>query len=1138
MKPTEWRRKLLNRHGIQHPDGRPLYSYRVSDEEFEELKLLLREMAILGIDNCNRKFLMWDAAITIYAAEWWKREYSGRWGWEEMFSSVGLDFRGVSVGARSQLVEIGLQRWKREVRELEGRRQFLGTIATEGGLPLRQLAAGSGWLSGVLGPVIRKHLSRGHPVRVLVDTYQDSIPRNYRNTEIKQILEDMVHILVELRAQHRLQEKEEPIDWLDLHDPSWRERFPVSIDNDIGYSLLSELVDVVAKTITNDTTDSHFFELNRYLKTPDSSPALVSSIIAPDSIPIASVKVKDKDRLPGRININLLYDDGEVRTWTKAIRTIFKGIDSYKLLNTTPVEIDKDHSLKGITIQGKSFSEEVFELPVLLGERLEEDIPWMFANTNNRCDFVGSASQASEMDEALIYVPEGFECLLQTNYTTLSSKDVFLNGELFELEGEVLCRKGDEVYKFETGSEASLYDFEFHGNLFPSASNPSLTFIGIPQVYKRHKITLARSPIYSGVITKYYTSEETWQPLNSATEGVFEVQIIEDGVIVWRKRIGILNENFKIRIKPDRDTAMSGELHISGSEEHIISVISEGCNSEITKVQADTVVRLTVEKIIPLSVYVSILASSSKREIDITVPFPSSGALLYSPEGKDVGRNVSLYLNNLYGYRLRIFNESRLMGKTGELRFILKDQKMDVSAVREVYVSKSIELEGSITELVLIDWFRVIQELLSVSVDLDSYVQTTLNIDGIEIKQISFYRYENSLKGIWEKGHVGLKQYSLEQLGQENIQKLKAFQINNPENDVIELDVLINEHLEAGIWDFCPQTKASGQWLIYPDGVEPYRPLMWINEEIKDKHLQHEQKLNHDLRIVTEIQDRSLREEAIKGALVHMSNNLSDENWNYLKALIDKTQHLPLSTLDIWRVSISEPRFLATLFVKPGFENVIPRIQEELPIIWELVRVKDWVSVLQLRKNEAINIMEGIDGSISEGDVKDINSIIARKIEAINELSMSMNCLSKILNRTVLNLEEKELDLMSLPLEAMLKGEAQRELQHLLQRNAEYEWPTYLVNQIREISSSLPPQLKGLINPPNKHQYSVILLPVLLAWRVNSSDEYGWLGNAPNIFKIEKIKEFDEDWFNVIFNLSTGWISQHLTELSGVKNHV
>ena len=207
MTPSEWIDTLLQRHDIEKPDGRPFYQYRLSEQEFAALTDLLKLSARLGINEIT-EMRFWDAAFVMYGAEWWRRYYTGEWGWGGVFDSIGINSIELSPVKRNSLVESGLQRWRRDVRAVGGTRKFLGTVATEGGLPLNRLQGSGGWLRNVLQPSLRKHLSRGINIFVLIVSYEDLIPPSYRSEELSQILTDIAETIVTLRQDYDLKDKE------------------------------------------------------------------------------------------------------------------------------------------------------------------------------------------------------------------------------------------------------------------------------------------------------------------------------------------------------------------------------------------------------------------------------------------------------------------------------------------------------------------------------------------------------------------------------------------------------------------------------------------------------------------------------------------------------------------------------------------------------------------------------------------------------------------------------------------------------------------------------------------------------------------------------------------------------------------
>ena len=1135
MKPSDWVKKVLERHGLTVSDGRPLYQYRVTDEEFNELTKLIQTSSLSGFENASRRLLMWDAVMVMYAAEWWRRHYSGKWGWEGIFRSVGFRSIDISTEFRNRLIEVGLQRWKRNVRSIGGRRQFLGTVATEGGLPLRQLSERGGWLKLLLSPVVKKHVNRGLDVHVLIEAYQDYIPNSFRSIEIKQILEDIVHTVVEIRQNYQLEDKNNPIEWLDGHVCNWRESFPLPIDEDAGRSLLNDLIDVASKesSVREESFDS-LFQLERFIKIFQDDLTFAGRLDLPSSIPVDLLPHLEWDTLPGRIELELLADDGNTWSWCKGIRTIVKGVDSYKL-NGRSFEVASKHVLNGFTVRAKALGETIFELPVMFGWQLEIDSPWLFKLTENRYEYFGSDSQSINECEAIVYLPEGFSYERTSETTSFDFSSPFLEGKLFLLKGKVLCRNGSEKYTFETDSEDSLVTYDLSGQRHDGFSTPSMLFIGIPDVIQRNKIAGIRKRLSSGrAVVKQIGGEGVWTPIGEAREGVQEVRIVEDGIVKWRRRIGILNDRFNVRLKPDSLSPLRGSLSLDFCQDHQVSIEVPDCDINVCKEANAAVVNLRAHNSVPSNVLANISPSGSNREIKIAVPFPSSGALLYDPDGKNLKTRTPLYLNELYGYRVTVFDERFHSGKTAILRFSLVDREIPQADVRDIYIEKKIKLAGPVTQLALNDWHSVLESILGVG-GLDSSVQATLSLNGLEKFKISFFRYETELEGLWEAGQVTLDENSLRDLDVEAVQKvkLKALRLSQPEQADVALDPLFSQGIATGTWDFAPRSRDVGNWLIYPadDSSIKFRPVLWLNNDSSMEAHEFFERI-HSLPKAVAVSDKSKREQAIRLVLNLMAEDVDHKSWDYLINLHEKTKHLPLATFDIWRCAVNEPKFLALLFVKTGFEDVVRRLEEELPIIWELVRVSDWLKALNNYKTSLVDSMADDTGSLDEASLEAITQILSRKINGVNNLSSSMDCISKILRFVVLRQEDRELELMSFPAEVLFSGQIEEELQNLLRRQADSAWPVMLSGQIKNIFSGLPATLKPLIDVPHEFQMPVAFLPLILAWRINTEDEYGWLGSAVNIFKIVQLKEFDEDWFNAIFNFSSGWISQHSKEFT------
>jgi hypothetical protein len=264
MQPKDWLKYFLFH---KQQDGRALYRYRMSDDEFASLHEMLEISAAFGVEGISR-FSGWNAAFVIYAAEWWRKNYDGgEWSWESIFASFDADPKPLSAAQRQLIVELGLNYWQRPVKVLNGRVNYLGTIAIEGGLPLKLLNTINNGLSELFKHAIPHYLRLAN-----ADIIADNacyLPQNYQNDAIYAILADMVGTVAKLKDDYQLTDKNNLIDYLNQLAPDWQTQFPLPINNPITLELLNEMLNTAVQV---DNTDAYELRGNTltFTSTPES----------------------------------------------------------------------------------------------------------------------------------------------------------------------------------------------------------------------------------------------------------------------------------------------------------------------------------------------------------------------------------------------------------------------------------------------------------------------------------------------------------------------------------------------------------------------------------------------------------------------------------------------------------------------------------------------------------------------------------------------------------------------------------------------------------------------------------------------------------------------------------------------------
>ena len=1123
MRPTEWVTSLLERHNLKKPDGRLLYQYRINENEFSELADLLKLSTIMGVKNI-REMLFWDAVVVIYASEWWRRFYNGQWGWDGIFESIGIDIDELSVVKRNTLIETGLQRWRRPVRYHNGSRMFLGTVATEGGLPLNQLSGSGGWLKQVLQPVLRKHITRGIDISVLIDSYSDWIPNSYQSSEMIQILTDIADIVVSLRKKHQLMEKEAPLKWLDSNQPNWRELFPLPIDDESGRSLLKDLVDTVS-TAEQEKHSKNPFEVERFLIRAQSTfPELVAHLEMPTFVPLTSLGQEVSTlNLPATFNIEVFEPNGSIWPWCRCILTSNKEKPALKLSGRS-LKLSGVDATKELRLRFTSMGETVHDMELVGGGLLDTKLPWLFRQFDDRWILHGVTSQSIKNKPALVYIPEQSSFEADNESTEINISGHLFDGDILNISGTIQCFSDDIKYKLSAGIEESLTHYQLSGHRHPYHSNPGEVFIGIPDLVETNLVTgttirkrgnkLLAKPV--GVDTK-------WQPLSQANTGCYEVRLYDaDDYIQLRKRIGILNSDFTANIRPDKNKVSSGSIHLASIENCQVNIAhtEKQISAHIQQSNTSTEVQLVAENSPPLSVDISLLPNGHKRELLLRFPFPSKGALLFDKNNRSIPFSTQLYLSDLMGYRIKVFDNKYFLMNQVDLSFSLVDTTMSPDDLKDLYTQRKMTLKGEVTEFSIFNWMESIDSLMSISTSLDSMVRISMTLHGQEEFRLDIRRYENEILAKWNEGSIEFDTETVKQLSNDILEEthISTLFLNQPEQSNTNLEALSSENALIGRWNFSPEKRHDGPWLIYPhkDSKVTFRPLLWnvgAPEELGFFDIESFDTLAKAICV----SDQGLRNDAISQVLKLMAGNLKHKSWSYLSNLWQKSNHLPMATFDVWKLAINEMGFLACLFINEN-DDIIDRLEAELPLIWELAHLNDWLNALQLYKDKISEILADDEELVEE--------LIHKKIQKIESLGLSMVSIGQILRKNLLNKESPELSAMRQNGKELLKLLVTPLYQDLLRRQAESEWPILLQTLIKKKCQELPNNYIQLLETHNNFHQSVVYLPLILAFRALSENQTDWPSSASELFKIKELKRFDEDWFSTVFQLLSGWISQ------------
>ena len=223
---TSWIASFLESRGLSEPDGRPLYAYRCTAEEFDRLRDVLHGTEAPAGAHHFRAFVL-------YAAQWWQRQYDGgRWAWEPLLDSIGWSMPYPDLYPD---VRHAWRWWKVKPVRLPSSTRFLGTFACHGGLPLALVGDAKAPITLYLRAVLGHSLEYGRFVEDTIELAKDKEhllrPPTLRRDYVFRLAADVVDAVVDLQPDAQ---GKNPIAALDRDRPDWRDALPLDLDNQPG----------------------------------------------------------------------------------------------------------------------------------------------------------------------------------------------------------------------------------------------------------------------------------------------------------------------------------------------------------------------------------------------------------------------------------------------------------------------------------------------------------------------------------------------------------------------------------------------------------------------------------------------------------------------------------------------------------------------------------------------------------------------------------------------------------------------------------------------------------------------------------------------------------------------------------------
>ncbi|SMQ92844.1 Uncharacterised protein [Raoultella ornithinolytica] len=1079
LKCTPWLVKFLNRRSLRKPDNRPLYEYHATSDEYGELKWLLRA---IGLPDGYKSDKGYAACFTLFCSEWYRRDYEREcgWAWEPICKTIGVS---VSSSEMGKIIPRGLDEyWGRPVRFYDTeRRNFLGSLFSEGGLPFRLLKESNSRFQSMFSLILNQYdqvqsanISTFALVHAAVE--KSFLPVVFKEDTSVELISRMAEQLVSLVQIYDLSNHTEPVKELDRVHPKWRDSFPVPLDDDTGTSFLNGLLRT-ASTESKPRLQKNRTTLCQFLWSENHPEALQSLISLPEELSFSI----DSEPSTTRFELAIYEDGSEITSLGPAYATLSNSQAKMRV-RKREIKFFRKKPAASLFIVARAGG-------MLIGSRLLEgsevavgDVPLVFVFDKSEWLLQGQASCSVRGSHVLIVLPKD-GCLAsdledcETDFSPLGYRALIVKGR------QDILIEGDETYRIKTGREQIIQTgFSFQGRRLNWTSYPDELFLGVPGISQNSENLLTHhyKLFFNGTFIDNCDVQEKMGAQFISVRN-------ENNETLLRKKIGILPNDFCLEIK-NGEQANEGSVIINTKHPCLYSLKEKSLEIDRKRFPSGTEIIMKTEGIPPASILLQITPNLAANPIIVSLPFPARGCLAFDKDEKPLPKNITI--NDLLGARAYLF------GKNGEpTRYQLELRLRSRSGMQAWYEWRYSAGESPV-ELTLYSLREHIDNLLSLEKGIDQTVDMRIEGGGSSFTwQIRRYKY--SLEYDREMQLLLANSVS-NRTGQ--IPSPVIMLLSEPERKAISLVSRTSEGVPVGEFELSSTIQNNGPWLVVPKQGEEasFRPCYIAGEPV----IQSDTSAIQSLQKATQLFNPRSDVNTITLVLEQMASDPAHSGWQFLRNLYDQFGYLPLATFEVWRALVQHPQALAmSLFKFEMSIDYLSRIESEFPVFWEFLPITE-VKHASMRFRAFLTHK----GAPEEMQTK----LLGRMFQQLGTVFPTYA------SEVQLWLDQGKLP-PTFPAQ-MIKGIIHEWYQELLREHGESRWPEFGGPSLfRWYTSQKDPIIE--VSPDTSYRYSVTLLPIFAAAVACGKTTFDSVfENKPGaVFFLRQVRDFDSRWFNAIF---------------------
>lgn len=1081
----------LIRELFKGPNGKPLYTYQVTSDEFAELRERLAKSRHYATHRVHEG--SWAAGFCLFVAECYRREYDGHQGWSWVYfeKRLGCSF---SPSQRSNLVARGLEGyWKRPIRQRERGRDLLGSLFLEGGLPWPLLQRKDNGFGRAVTMGLR-HYYRTEDGRLtvsdLVGDYERYLPQSFQNLDTRQLLAGVVEQLMHLVEEYPIKGQADPASYLDEHAPGWRSEFPLPLDQGNARKLINDwLQDAGERREARRQERQKARELTCEHRLCGDLPDwhIQTELVLPQE---TTVKV-DTDQL-STTRLELGFFEGE--------KLIARGGFVYGRLEgellkvrfpKTHIPLTRSNLAETVSMRLLENGRVVYGFPFDASELDSVEAPWICDAKGDEWWVAASASCSLAADRVRIRIPSGF-AILAGETEALGRED---GGALWVKASDdvTLSGFGDRYHIRLKQTVIRSAVPALNGSFFQWESKPNTVYQGWP------RLDIPENCHYRlEALDQFANGQLLMAGDPSDRAGIIHYRVkTKDGSTILQRRFGVLPRDFRLALKP-ASGGRPARVQVNSSQSLNLNVI--GADIKASRVHAECAAELYLQHtgaVNPATFVLEVGAGLSVEPVQLRLPYPYQGARLVDGGGEPSEKRA-LLLDELLGMRLALFS-----GYSYDRKFNL-NLKLKNRGLRRLERNYTIRVGQQPVMLNLFGYQNDMLQMFSAVDEQDAYIQLSLQSTE-QLISLNIRRYSGRVDR-QDGSRIVISDMSKAQVLQGA--RVEAMLLSDPKKSPLQLEEITSEGVSTGCFVLDRKMDQEGPWLIYPSEYSSvkFRPGFYPGGLCADESPGEVKSLHRATQLYHPVDNPTI----IDDQVVAMIRDFDHSGWQYLADLKSQFSHLPLSTFESWLALSRNPAGLASAVLRLELdETFCSRLRDELAVVWESVPLPLWVATYE--NFRAWLSEKGLPAAL-------VNSLLDNRKAVLPEVVSGFEFVGDYLatgsteNLTVAPVEQV------LPLW----------YQELRRRHyADDNWPTLMGQELRAwIDSKALPASIGKLSMIG-HTDAITYLPIFMAYVTAGRATLDQLDvdSAHLKFAIRLLSDFDRnDWYTCVHSMMVSYL--------------